>query len=92
MLVGLKIDLREDEETVEEMSARGEAPVTTEEGVQYADSLGLAEYLECSALTREGLDKVFQTALVRVVKRKYGVAGGDKSDDSRKRRPTCALL
>jgi Ras-related C3 botulinum toxin substrate 1 len=66
-LVGTKIDLREDKATVESM--RGEKLPTTEMGKKLAQELGAECYLECSALTQNGLKKVFEEAIRTVIGR-----------------------
>jgi len=67
ILVGTKIDLREDKATVESM--RGEKLPTTEAGKKLAQELGAECYLECSALTQNGLKKVFEEAIRTVIGR-----------------------
>jgi len=67
ILVGTKIDLREDKATVESM--RGEKLPTTEAGRKLAQELGAECYLECSALTQNGLKKVFEEAIRTVIGR-----------------------
>jgi len=57
ILVGLKSDLRKDEETLKSRSLK---LVTVEEGQRMADELGALLYLECSALTKEGVKDVFE--------------------------------
>eukprot|EP01094_Clydonella_sp_ATCC50884_P005631 TRINITY_DN1456_c0_g1_i3.p1 TRINITY_DN1456_c0_g1~~TRINITY_DN1456_c0_g1_i3.p1 ORF type:complete len:195 (+),score=78.70 TRINITY_DN1456_c0_g1_i3:525-1109(+) len=93
LLIGLKTDLRNDPDTQAELKRQGTTAVTKEEAEEYAKSLNLAAYLECSALTRDGLEEIFQSALIRVMKRKYGSGGGEStSSEQRKRKQTCALL
>lgn len=66
ILVGTKLDLREDSETIERMRREGTAPLTYQQGVQMAKEIGAVRYLECSALTQQGLKAVFDEA-IRVV-------------------------
>ena len=63
VLVGLKLDLRDDKETVERLRERKLAPITYEQGMQMANKIGAFKYVECSALTQKGLKNVFDTAL-----------------------------
>ncbi len=58
MLVGTKIDLREDKETLDKL--KKEKLPTYEDGVKLAQTIGAKMYLECSALTQEGLKRVFE--------------------------------
>ena len=63
VLVGLKLDLRDDKETVEKLRKIRLAPITYEQGVKMAKEIRAFKYVECSALTQEGLKNVFDTAL-----------------------------
>jgi len=66
ILVGTKSDLRKKAAMLETMKAAGEEPVSVEVAVQMQKEIGAIKYLECSALTQEGLVNVFEEA-VRVV-------------------------
>jgi small GTP-binding protein len=82
ILVGNKMDLREDKKVIEELAQRGSAPVTYEQGLQAAKQIGAAKYIECSALTQKGMKSVFDSAIRAVIqpetvdkkKKKKGVA------------------
>jgi Ras-related C3 botulinum toxin substrate 1 len=63
VLVGNKKDLRSDSLELERLSEKGEQPVTYQEGTEKASKIGAAGYVECSALTQEGLRDVFDEAL-----------------------------
>jgi GTPase SAR1 family protein len=83
MLVGTKIDLREDKETLDKL--KKEKLPTYEDGVKLAQTIGAKMYLECSALTQEvghcggrcgdgshlfgmqGLKRVFEEAIRAVI-------------------------
>mmetsp|Transcript_17107 Transcript_17107/g.31016 ORF Transcript_17107/g.31016 Transcript_17107/m.31016 type:complete len:179 (-) Transcript_17107:180-716(-) len=54
ILCGTKTDARKDPEMLQRLRAVNEVPVSAEIGQQVADELGLS-YLECSALTQQGL-------------------------------------
>ena len=62
ILVGLKKDLRDDPLAIEEMRKKSLRFVTTREGSEAASELGARKYHECSALTGEGVDDVFEAA------------------------------
>lgn len=90
ILVGTKIDLREDEATLEELNKQDKKPITQAEAENMVKELGALKYLECSALTRVGLKTVFDEALTSVVcysKGNKGGAGGNKT-----KKKGCTLL
>lgn len=66
ILVGTKLDLRDDSETLDRLRRAGNSPITYQQGVQMAKEIGAARYLECSALTQQGLKTIFDEA-IRVV-------------------------
>ena len=53
ILVGTKLDLRDDEKTIEELKEKRLAPITYQQGLQMMEEIGAVKYLECSALTGE---------------------------------------
>uniref|UniRef100_A0A6B2LJL8 Uncharacterized protein n=1 Tax=Arcella intermedia TaxID=1963864 RepID=A0A6B2LJL8_9EUKA len=63
VLVGCKADLREDPGVLRELEARNESPVSYEEALQASQHVGATTYMECSALTQEGLTPLFDAAL-----------------------------
>lgn len=66
ILVGTKVDLREDPETIARLKEKKLAPVTHVAGLQMSKDIRAAKYLECSALTQKGLKHVFDES-VRIV-------------------------
>ncbi len=89
ILVGTKIDLRDDKETLE--SLKGEKLPTPEMGTKLAEQINAKMYLECSALTQEGLKRVFEEAIRSVIGRPDQPAQGGKPSGS-KRPKKCLLL
>jgi len=67
IVVGTKIDLREDPKTIEELQKQNRKPITYELGVKLANEIKAIKYFECSALSRKGLKNVFDTALTSIV-------------------------
>ena len=63
ILLGTKVDLRGDRATLDMLAKKQEVVVSKEEGKRIAKSLKAAKYLECSALTREGVKNVFDEAV-----------------------------
>jgi Ras-related C3 botulinum toxin substrate 1 len=67
ILVGTKLDLRDDKETIEALRGKGKAPITFAQGQQRAQEIGAVKYLECSALLQKGLKTVFDEAIRAVL-------------------------
>ncbi|KAG2378739.1 hypothetical protein C9374_007887 [Naegleria lovaniensis] len=63
ILVGTKTDLRTDERTLHDLKEIGQEPVSFEKAQQFAQENGFYFYRECSALTREGIEEVIQSAI-----------------------------
>lgn len=62
ILVGLKKDLREDPQAIEDMRKRSQRFVTGKQGGDMKDVIGAKRYMECSSLTGDGVDDVFEAA------------------------------
>jgi len=62
LLVGLQHDLRTDEEEIRRLKRSKFAPLSYEDGVQLASDVGAVAYMQCSALTRCGVENVFRKA------------------------------
>ena len=79
LVVGTKLDLREDKATIERLAEKKLAPITHQQGMQLAKEINAAKYLECSALTQNGLKAVFDEAIRTVlVPPKSAKKGGKK--------------
>ncbi|RUS12829.1 P-loop containing nucleoside triphosphate hydrolase protein [Endogone sp. FLAS-F59071] len=81
LLVGMKIDLRENAERIAHLNAMGHQLITYEEGEALARDIG-ARYHECSAKDYIGVDEVITAAT------KEAMSGGI----GRLRRKLCKLL
>jgi len=57
VLMGTKIDLREDEQIVKQLDRKNQVVITREMGEQLAEEIGAKGYVECSALKNEGLEE-----------------------------------
>ncbi|KAK0064188.1 ras-like GTP-binding protein Rho1, partial [Biomphalaria pfeifferi] len=83
ILVGNKKDLRNDQTTIAELAKIKQAPVKAEEGRAMAERIGASAYVECSALTKEGVRDVFETTTRCALK---------KRKEKKKKNTTCSLL
>jgi len=63
LLVGTKSDLRKDDNTIKQLNSRQQSMVTIEAAQRMAKEIGAVNFLECSALTQEGLKQVFDEAI-----------------------------
>jgi len=63
LLVGTKSDLRKDDNTIKQLNSRQQTMVTVEAAQGMAKEIGAVNFLECSALTQEGLKQVFDDAI-----------------------------
>ena len=63
LLVGTKMDLRSNKDTVKKLEEQGLAPVRTKQGNTAAKEVEAMGYLECSAMEQESLKNVFDQAI-----------------------------
>jgi len=67
ILVGTKLDMREDKETLDRLAEKKLSPISTEQGTQMAKDIKAIKFMECSALTQKGLKDVFDEAIRAVI-------------------------
>ena len=67
ILVGTKLDLREDKDTIDKLKEKKLAPVTHPQGIAMAKDISATKYLECSALSQKGLKLVIDEAIRAVL-------------------------
>jgi len=67
ILVGTKVDARNDQAIVEKLRSQGQKPVSFEQGQELAKKIKAVKYMECSAKTSEGLKAVFDEAIKAVL-------------------------
>jgi len=67
LLIGTKVDLRENKETIKKLAAKGIQGITFAVGFSMAKEVNAVKYLECSALTQKGLKTVFDEAIRAVL-------------------------
>ena len=63
ILVGTKLDLREDRATLEGLRQKRMEPVSYEQALGVSKEIRAHKYLECSALTQRNLKSVFDEAI-----------------------------
>jgi Ras-related C3 botulinum toxin substrate 1 len=67
ILVGTKIDLRDDPGALRSLQSDGKSPITKSQAQKVASRIKAYKYLECSALTQQGLSAVFEEAVRAVI-------------------------
>ena len=67
ILVGNKVDLRDDPDEIAQLKELGQEPITRIQGLELAKRINAIKYMECSAKTQKGLKEVFVTAAEVVV-------------------------
>nr|CAB3265398.1 Rac and Cdc42-like 1 protein [Phallusia mammillata] len=83
LLVGCKIDLRTNEEKIKEMKEKNLQFITEKQGHEMSAEIGAAKYVECSALTGQGVDHVFQN--LAELARKYFI-------ETKNKKKKCVLI
>lgn len=63
ILVGTKLDLREDPATLDSLRQKRMEPVSYDQALVVAKDIRAHKYLECSALTQRNLKSVFDEAI-----------------------------
>ncbi|KFD48831.1 hypothetical protein M514_10315 [Trichuris suis] len=94
ILVGTKLDLREDKDTIEKLRERRLQPIVHQQGLAMAKEIGSVKYVECSALTQKGVKNVFDEAIRAVlypVCRKHFERNCKKCENRSARRRLCKL-
>jgi len=97
LLVGTKLDLREDPNINEGLKSQGLAPITKEQGESLSKEIGSSSYVECSALTQKGLKQVFDEAariVVGATPQPNSPSAKSTNDPStrKKKKKTCILI
>ncbi|KAL1412492.1 Rho GTPase protein rac1 [Vanrija albida] len=88
ILVGTKLDLREDPQTIQRLRERRFSPITYSMGLQLAKEVGAVRYVESSSKTQKGLKNVFDEAIRAVL------TPQDRSPNSKpkNRKRNCVIL
>ncbi|KXX80873.1 Ras-related C3 botulinum toxin substrate 1 [Madurella mycetomatis] len=85
VLVGTKLDKREDPETIAKLAEQRMAPISYKQGQACAEEIDAYRYTECSALTQLGLKAVFDYAIKAVLEPK-------RAPPTKKKSPKCTVL
>jgi len=72
ILVGTKMDIREDQERLEQLQEKKIKPITFKQGRKLAKELGCLTYIECSAITKRGFRDVFGQTIAGLVNLRAG--------------------
>ena len=94
ILVGCKVDLRNDGQTIETLREAGLQPVSSADGQSVADQIGASGYYECSAKTGYGVREVFEAATRSSLMGKNKNNGKAKkaNNGDKKKKKKCVLL
>lgn len=98
MVVGTKMDLRDDEATIRNLAGKNQKPLQYADGLRIAKDLSArvvhqpVQYFECSALTQKGLQSVFDRALELAINPLYGSDKKKRRLRSSKGATKCTLL
>eukprot|EP01103_Thecamoeba_quadrilineata_P017839 TRINITY_DN64_c0_g1_i1.p1 TRINITY_DN64_c0_g1~~TRINITY_DN64_c0_g1_i1.p1 ORF type:complete len:204 (-),score=25.87 TRINITY_DN64_c0_g1_i1:155-766(-) len=85
ILVGTKLDAREDPEFLAKLQTQGIKPVDTQDGENLSKEIGAIKYMECSALNQKGLKNVFDEAIKAILRPR-------KAPPAKKKNEGCVLL
>ncbi|KAI9209339.1 GTP-binding protein rho1 [Polychytrium aggregatum] len=92
ILVGCKKDVRNNPKVIEELRKSNQAPIPYEKGAEVARKINAYKYLECSALTQEGVKDVFLHATRAALGGGGKTGGNPNSGNKRKQENKCELL
>jgi len=77
IVVGTQIDLRDDPKVLDNLRSQGGKTVKTkEDGTRLMLAVKAKSYVECSALTQEGVKEVFDQACLASLEKNVGVQNG----------------
>ena len=63
ILIGTKIDLRTNEESIKRLNDLGLEAISTAQGMEVSKEIGAKQYMECSALESIGVQSIFDEAI-----------------------------
>ena len=62
-MIGTKIDLRADQESINRLNDLGLEAISTAQGMEMSKEIGAKQYMECSALESIGVQSIFDEAI-----------------------------
>ncbi|KAH3674881.1 hypothetical protein WICPIJ_009451 [Wickerhamomyces pijperi] len=86
ILVGCKVDLRDDQATIQKLREENLSPVSAAEGEDVAGKIGAIKYIECSAKRNFNVDEVFKAAT------RASLMGKEKKTKKAKSGKKCTVL
>ncbi|KAJ3438157.1 hypothetical protein M0812_17337 [Anaeramoeba flamelloides] len=86
ILVGTKIDLRDDQDTVQKLEEKNLVPISYQQGMELGKEIGAYQYVECSSLTQKNLKAVFDYSIKAVLNPE------DKKKKKKKKRINCSIM
>ncbi|EFA75153.1 hypothetical protein PPL_11227 [Heterostelium album PN500] len=92
VLVCTKIDLRQDRETIERLAQRQQEPITKQQGLAMMKRIGAVAYQECSALTQNGVNKVFEEAARHSITGRTATGSSTSKSSSSSSSSSCIIL
>jgi len=76
ILVGTKMDTRDDKDRLEQLQEKKLKPITFQQGKKMAKELGCISYIECSAITKRGFRDVFGQTIAGLTNLRFGKKPG----------------
>lgn len=92
ILVGTQSDLRNDRDTLDQLAKFRLSPVKTEAGVRLAKTVGAVKYMECSALTQDGLKDVFDEAIMVAIQPPKMQSSYSRRSAYKRKKRLCSLM
>ena len=93
ILVGTQADLRNDRDTIDQLARFKLSPVKTEAGIRLAKAVGATKYMECSALTQDGLKDVFDEAImVAIQPPQMQTFSNNRRSTYKKKKKLCSIV
>ena len=86
VLVGTKIDMRDDPDEYKILKKQGNEVIKTSQGEEMAKRIGAAKFMECSALTQKNLKRLFEEAVLA------GIHNKNKLTDKRHKKCKCTIF